>query len=177
MMVAGAAASGMASAATTILRKAAVSSSSSGVLLHPVLFTIAPRQSYQTLLRRHFMSPTASSTFTAQERCRMNGSKLYSRYVLTLLSLQLATENSIARLEQAVIEKPTEWGRSIDVLKELEDQEIATYKAGLGRTAVSRVFNAGKCTSWLGLLVVYCNCVLCWHGRTLRFIHSTISVS
>jgi len=104
---------------------------------HPILLTVAPRKSFSTLV---VVQKNVSSA-PLLERYRINGSKLYSRYILGLLALQLATEESIARLEAR--QRPVEWDRGADILQELEDQELATYKAGLGKTAVVRVFNAG----------------------------------
>lgn len=105
---------------------------------HPILLAVAPRKSFSTLV----VVQKNASTAPLLERYRINGSKLYSRYILGLLALQLATEESIARLEAR--QRPVEWDRGVDILQELEDQELATYKAGLGKTAVVRVFNAGK---------------------------------
>jgi hypothetical protein len=110
------------------------------VLYHPILFTVAPKRYGVTPLLQVVQHRSSSSL--ALDRYRINGSKLYTRYILTLLALQLATEQSIVRLEQRA-KHPSEWDRGVDVLREIEERELATYRAGLGKTAVARAFNAG----------------------------------
>ncbi len=122
----------------------ALATSTVPILPHPILFTVAPKRYYgQILLQlQQQQQRSSSSSSLVLDRYKSNGSKLYTRYILTLLALQLATEQSIARLEQRT-KHPKEWDRGVDVLRELEEQEIATYRAGLGKTAAARVFNAG----------------------------------
>ena len=119
---------------------ATASKSTVRILCHPIVFTVAPKRYAVTPLFQLLQHRSSSSL--ALDRYRINGSKLYTQYILTLLALQLATEQSIVKLEQRT-KHPSEWDRGADVLREIEEREVATYRAGLGKTAVARAFNAG----------------------------------
>lgn len=138
---------------------AAASTSTVRILCHPILVTVAPKRYALTPLVQLVQHRSSSSL--ALDRYRINGSKLYTQYILTLLALQLATEQSVVQLEQRT-KHPSEWDRGADVLREIEEREVATYRAGLGKTAVARAFNAGMSQTFKSISALLGNGLWKW---------------